>query len=535
MAYVPPITGTGTAQAMTTDAQATAINTAIDAAVLVEAGTRAAADTALDARLDVVESSSGTAVQPGDAVSVLAETVSAKIMTAAERTKLAGAADGVQIDSADMGARIALATVGNNVPLWVDGQGRLAAKGLAPALVSAILGGVLTAVDVTGPQMPMVIEGDRVPFWRKADGTLQGKGLAAPALYAPQVTADPIPASTDGRTLGRARAKAALARAGSGKLVVAGLGDSWMQGVPIPNAFQAWLAATFGDCDKGWIHANSGGHWSGVTVTPSGGWTAIDGDVDNSPPYGQGPDGQMLYATGTTDTIAITTAAATEIRLYTRKQGGVWRYRVDGGSWTTVTEGASDGSVRVTTITGLTDATHTVNIDLTGNGATVAFCGAYSLRAAAKSAFLKMGNGGSTGYDLRRYFNTTGTFWSNLAPDLVLVVLGTNDYVYAESPPAEYELALTDIITTLRAACGSDVGIVLVAPALSPTTPITPLWKYRDSAYAVALAQRVEFLNLYDLITPQAVDASVWTDTRHLNQQGGDIFARLLNFRLLGV
>ena len=77
---------------------------------------------------------------------------------------------------------------------------------------------------------------------------------------------------------------------------------------------------------------------------------------------------------------------------------------------------------------------------------------------------------------------------------------------------------------------------MLVAPALSNSTPVSaPLSQFRDAAYQVALAQGVEFLNLYDLIAPYATDASVWTDSRHLNQTGGDVVIRLLNNLLLKV
>ena len=545
MSTTLPVTGSGSSQTIGVTAAEAAIDAAIAAAVATEAGTRAAADTALDARLDVVEASSATAVQPGDPVSDLAETGSAKIMTSSERTKLAGVdaslaakADSIAIDQADMGPRLALVAVGGKVPLSLDQNGLLDAAGLAPHLVTSILGAVMTQVDVTGPNLPLIVEGNNVVMWRKADGTLQGIGLSGSTstAFAPQVTADATPAATDGRTLSKARAKAAAVRAGSGSLVVAGIGDSWMQGVPIPNAIQAWLASTFGDCDKGWIHANTAGHWSGTSLTASGGWTQVDGDVDNAPSFGQGPDGQMLYATGTSDTLTIVTQVATDLKFFTRKYGGTWRYRIDGGSWTTVAEGASDGSLRVTSVTGLSSASHTINIDLTGNGGTVAWCGAHAFRAAAKAQFLKMGNGGLTGYDARLYFAASQAAFTALAPDLVFVFLGTNDYIYAESPPSEYKLALAAIITTLRAACGANVGIVLVAPALSNSTPVSaPLSQFRDAAYQVALAQGVEFLNLYDLIAPYATDASVWTDSRHLNQTGGDVVIRLLNNLLLKV
>ena len=426
-----------------------------------------------------------------------------------------------------------------NIALWLDNNGLLNGVGISPQMLSNSSFGFIEPITWTGNKIPLVCAGSKVLLWMNDSGVLSGVGIGDgnSALYAPRVSSSAIPATTDGRSLSRARAAAAKSRAASGSLRIALLGDSWHQGLPIPNAYQAFFAGLLGGCEKSWIHANTSGQWSGVSVsvTASGGWTLIDADSSNVHPYGQGPDGQMLWTSGATETITITTAQATEIRLYTRKQGGTFRYRVDGGSWTTVADGVSDNSVRITTITGLTDTNHTVNIDTTGNAGVVAWVGAYTTRSAAKAEILKMGNGGITGFDTRSYFTSTTAIWADLNPDLVVICLGTNDYIYAESPVSEYTAAITEMVATLRSACGANVGIVLVAPALSPSAAVAPLYQYRDAAYSLALALGVEFLNLYDTVAPYAIDPSIWTDNRHLNQLGGDVAVRLLYNRLLGV
>lgn len=438
---------------------------------------------------------------------------------------------------------------GDRVPVWMTEAGSLDGLGLGPNLRRSAVSDIVTPVR-DGEAFPVLVAGDRVLMWVDAGGLhvagFKSSGLTltdvddhlAPALaeLAPRVTAGAIPASTDGRGLRRARSRAALVRGGdlSRPLRIALTGDSWTQGVAIPRALAALLTERMGGCDQVWVHGSNTGQWgAGVSVTASAGWTWLMSDTNAAWPYGCGPDGQMGWTNRTDDTLTINTPAATELRLYTRKYGGTWRWRVDGGAWTTVSEGTG-GGLTITVIGGLSDAAHVLEIDTTGNAGVLAWCGLGSRRTGAKAEVIKLGKGGQTGHDMRGYVSGVGDIWDDIDPDLVVLILGTNDYVLSESPPTEFKAAITETVTMLRASVGPDVGIVLVAPALSSTAPVTPLSAYRDAMYDLAISLGVEFLNGYDLISPNAEDPVIWADTRHLNQRGGDVLCALLNNRLMG-
>lgn len=588
--------------------------------------------TALDGKATTAQGAKAdTAVQPGNDVSVLAETATAKIMTGAERTKLAGIAagatanatdadlrnrathtgaqaistvtglqaaldaqtdalttkaDAAAVDDAATGTRVPLivaqddvvlyldpagalngrplgdpmrrsvldgvvdlvdatgpapvALVDGQAAVWLDAKGNLGARGMASTLRRAAVSDIVTDLPPEGDKVPLLLAGDRVLLWIGPDG-LSGPGIIkgiseadARAAFAPRASAGDLPASTDGRSLTRARRKAAQVRAGASEtLRVAMIGDSWTQGVAIPNAMHALLAGIMGDCGKSWVHAATSGHWSGVTVTASGGWTWLDANETTGWPYGAAPDGQMGWTSTATDTLTIVTPSCTEARIYTRRHGGTWRWRLDGGSWTTVTE-ATGGALTITTIGGLSAASHTIEIDTTGNAGVVAWCGMDTRTAGAKAEVVKIGNGGLRGIDMQTYIAGAQDILADLAPDVVICILGTNDYIYVDSTVPSFGTALATLTTTARAAAPG-VGLVFVAPALSPTTPVTPLIEYRDEAYARALALGAEYLGAYDLIAPYASDAALWNDSRHLNQTGGDVLSRLINNRLMGI
>lgn len=459
--------------------------------------------------------------------------------------RLVGVATGTdiglgKIDEITVTGLTPLVQDGARAHLWLDAIGHLGGRGLTASMRASAISDIATPVNPTGPRTPILTSGGNVLLWLEEDG-VHGQGLSPglstaeiEATYAKKGWAGDLPASTDGRTLTRVRRKAAERRGGGASpLRVALHGDSWSQGNPIPTAMASYLAEIFGDCGKSWVHAATSGHWAGVTVTASANWSWVDADTATGWPYGSSPDGQMGWTDRNDDTLTIVTPSCTEARIYTRQHGGTWRYRVDGGAYTTVNE-TTGGALTTTVITGLSAGSHTVDIDATGNAGVVAWCGMDTRTAGAKAEVIKLGNGGLTGLDMRTYITGTADIWADLAPDIVITILGTNDYIYADSTVAEFRAALDDMVSTIRPAVPG-VGFVLVAPALSPTTPVTPLSAYRDAMYSSALSLDADYLSAYDLIAPYADDPALWQNDRHLNQLGGDVLARLINNRLMGL
>ncbi|MCH2242577.1 MAG: hypothetical protein MK041_11770 [Aquabacterium sp.] len=90
----------------------------------------------------------------------------------------------------------------------------------------------------------------------------------------------------------------------------------------------------------------------------------------------QGPGGVKLR-TKTANERLTWTVRGTNVDIYTYNDaagvGADWRYRVDGGAWTTVTNDSAGVGVRKTTVTGLGAGTHTVDVESLSDG-TKTFC-----------------------------------------------------------------------------------------------------------------------------------------------------------------
>ena len=337
-----------------------------------------------------------------------------------------------------------------------------------------------------------------------------------------------VPIATEGRTLYKTKRQIGKVKAGlsGAKVRWTTVGDSWSSLLPIPTAFVNLLGEAVTTSAGTYMAANttSLGFWPGSTFAVSAGWSWSDASLTSNFPYGVGIDGHVYNTTNNTDTITITGIRGFNLTIYTRQWGGTWRYRVDGGSWVTVVEG-SDGSLRSTSIGGLTDTTHSLDIDTTGNTGRVVFLGVRNTTL-SNADINKMGNGGLTGARLRDYITGTGDMWANTNTDLVICNLGTNDYLSATSSPQDYLEGLQALTTTVKTAL-PDCGIVFIVPAQSNGTQITPLSEYRDAAYEHCLSTDCEMLNLLDMFGPYG--DNMWTDSLHPNAAGSSMIARQMN------
>ena len=407
-----------------------------------------------------------------------------------------------------------------NVPVWLT-DGQLDAAGMAPTLRDKAVSEIAPKVRAGSRLIPILGAGGQVLIWADESGLII-PGLARQSEL-PSVPARP--SITDGRSLHRARMKLAKIAAGTAeaKLKIAGIGDSWWEMPQITRAFRTYAEGKLGLSGEGFRPA-AGGNTVGPTTWTRVGWTDVDGS-DASPAftYGAGPDGNAVYSTLTTSTMALAGIVATEIRIYTYQHGGTWRYRVDGGSWVTVIENGS-GAFRVTAISALADAAHTLEIDTLGNAGTVSMAGIYSTRAISGVEVLKFGNGGTRGDRVLNYAQFLTAPMADMQPDVAVVILGTNDYRSVASPPAVYLAALQAIVAASRAAV-PDIGFVFVIPPQTSGVPVNPLSAYRDIVQPWADAQGHEVVSLLDRWSDyETANAhGLFADTLHVNSVGAGV------------
>lgn len=370
-------------------------------------------------------------------------------------------------------------------------------------------------------------------------------GGALPVTTTSSTGAEELPAATDGATLHRVRAKAAtILNSGSAIIRVATLlSDSWGDRPAIPLALKTGLVDAYGASGHGWISIDSdSGSFAmpGCTLTKSG-WSVYDASSSGAPDgtVGCGLDGKAISTTGTSATASIVVQCET-FKIGYRDTNGTFRYRIDydpedeePSEWVTVS-GTSSGDKLYEVISGLSDASHTIEIDTTGNAGTVAIHNFIALRSASGVEFHKIGNGGINAAQIATFLDLDDVQvdMNELGLDLGISILGTNDYREG-IPIATFGSVLTNGINRARTAV-PDCGHILWAPADSDGVTAIPLTDYRDEMYRLSKELGCEFFNHHKLFgTFEQADAlGQWADNLHVSDIGGFSSTREMTRRL---
>lgn len=328
--------------------------------------------------------------------------------------------------------------------------------------------------------------------------------------------------ATDGRTLFRYRARIGTLDATTlGQCKVLMLGDSWSEHARIPQQLRNVLESRIGGVSAyGWIDAIGGSPMQGLSYGRTGAWTTYSTATGGAvPAVGTGPDGRVVYTDAIDATAQITTTCES-FKIYYRDTTGSFRWRVDGGAWTTVS-GTGSGDIAVVTIDGLPHASHTFRLETVGNTGTVAILGYLATSSESGVVVHKCGSGGSTGVSMQKHLNNLTPFVADLDPDVAVIILGTNDYRTAGATVEQYSAAVNGVIDRLRSVI-PDVGIVLWAPAQSNGQEVTPLSNYVSAMSDIALNKSVEFFSNYASFGDfaQANALGMWLDALHQSPSG---------------
>lgn len=369
------------------------------------------------------------------------------------------------------------------------------------------------AINKAG-QVPVFLENGKFGAAAVADSLL-AKIQAGLPLSAP--IASRLPVCTDGRSLWKWRAKAGGydLNWGINQLKLGFMGDSWTEVTVMSRTFRDLLERKYARSGDGWQSVRNALHQDGITVEYSAEWTLVDGADTASLPYGCGLDGYNVYTSSAVATFALAGVQATDYKIFYRQTAGTFRYRIDGGAWTTVT-GTGSGGLGIVSITGLSDAVHTLDIDTTGNTSVVSLYGFYTTRAnVAGLEINKLGNTGLRSGMIQNYKQYIPGPIAHIDLDILIVILGTNDYRNADSPVSTYIDTLKYIADAWRAAV-PDIGIVFVAPPDTNGVAVEPLASYRDALYQFCIATGYEFYNAHDM-------QGTWAQMNALGHFGDDL------------
>lgn len=430
------------------------------------------------------------------------------------------------------------------VALWLE-DGDLNGKGVSrefadkSAAASSIVTGISEMVpseSVTPQLVPVVQDAEgKVSIWLE-NGDFVARGLGSSLIdiisaALSGVFQNPLK-YTDARTAWRWRtAKSKYKLSVTSKLKVGFTGDSWTEKKAIPQMMANILYSEYSKAGEGWINFASanGDTLNGMSFNISG-WTTYDAsETTVAPTYGCALDGLCLYATGTAARITLNSVSATGLSIYYKDTLGTFRYTIDGGT-PVVVAGAGTGNVAKVDITGLSSTgTHQLVIDLTGNADTVVIYGVYATISSNGVEIQKFGNANITADGYTKVLSYIPYFAQQLNPDIIFMIIGTNDYRLGRTL-SNFYTALTSWVQTYKTAL-PDTCLVLIAPPQCNATGSYPLTSYRDIMRKVATENNCEFFSLYDDFPSSYATANsygLWNDALHLNNNGADFLSREL-------
>ncbi|ENR4571658.1 hypothetical protein ACEVN9_003527 [Acinetobacter baumannii] len=344
------------------------------------------------------------------------------------------------------------------------------------------------------------------------------------------VTDAAYPIVSDSASLRQYKAKAAKLKSGiTQQLRLVMTGDSWTEHNTITNEILTLVRAAFGEAGSGWINLGTeNNQLDGISLTRAGTWAYADLNQVSSFPNGSGPDGFTLTSSTVDSTITVSgLAKGNQLTVFFGKTDGTFKYSVNGGSEVTVVASSGGSAVQTATI----PISGTSNIVFTMVSGTVVFFGMH-LRQTSGSGIevTKLGNGGSTGKDYLKISPTAqANFSSYLAPDVVVLILGTNDYRLAGNTVQTFKDGLTAIIDGYRTS-NPNCGFILIAPGNSNAPPLIPLSDFRDAIYEIAQTKQCEFYNMYDDWNTWSVENAngQWADAYHVSKSGAYRIAQKL-------
>lgn len=430
------------------------------------------------------------------------------------------------------------------VSIWLE-NGDLAVKGISDdtsdkvATSGTILPekvAMLPSEEVAPSLIPLVqdIDGNVALWLENGDFVARGLGSSLIDIISAALSGvfqKPLK-YTDARTAWRWRtAKSKYKLSVTSKLKVGFTGDSWTEKKAIPQMMANILYSEYSKAGEGWINFASanGDTLNGMSFNISG-WTTYDAsETTAEPTYGCALDGLCLYATGTAARITLNAVNATSLSIYFKDTAGVFRYTIDGGTPVVVT-GAGTGNVTKVDVTGLSSTgTHQLVIDLTGNTDTVVIYGVYASISSNGVEIQKFGNANITADGYTKVLSNISYFAQQLNPDIIFMIIGTNDYRLGRTL-SNFYTALTSWVQTYKTAL-PDTCLVLIAPPQCNATGSYPLTSYRDIMRKVATENNCEFFSLYDDFPSSYATANsygLWNDALHLNNNGADFLSREL-------
>ncbi len=328
------------------------------------------------------------------------------------------------------------------------------------------------------------------------------------------------------------RAAKARVAAGGGNARILCIGDSTTQGHTASSTINTYPANLAADLTSAGVTSNYNGWYGGSnqtmefkgTITVGSGW-----GYSASTSMG----GRLLTASSATSSLSFTPVGNTDtFKFWHIRAGsnGTMSYQVDSGSVTNINDNGANAALSVT-ISGLSLASHTIKFNYVSGG-NVYVIGVESWNSAVSSVdVINAGWGASTAGD---WAASTSSPWdpatmiTSIAPDLVLICIGINDWSTGV-PVGTYTPQMQTLIT---AAVASGADVVIVTPVPSATSFASQIIQqgFVDSMADLAVTNGLMRINEFGVIgTYVAGNAlGLYSDGQHPNDAGYAQFGSII-------
>lgn len=324
---------------------------------------------------------------------------------------------------------------------------------------------------------------------------------------------------------------------GTTQAVVAWIGDSWINSAGrLHSPLKTILQAEYGAAGAGYCSASIEPTVpAGVTRNRAGTWTDRN---KGTTPKGYGPD---LFDAITTDaatpaSVDWTSTATDFLLLYLQQAGGgSFRWRIDSEAWTTVSTDDTPTELGTVSITGLSDASHVLTVEVvSAGGAGICMLGVDCKVAGNGVRVHKLGASGSTAASWTAHPDgaVLAAALAVMAPNVIAVTLGTNDHSNSVDPAA-FAASIEALLVT---AIGSlDAQALIVSPADNGNTAVYTVQDYVSELRSSSVAEGYAMFDSLLLLGPyaEASARALYDDASHINATAGRIITGTLLDELL--
>jgi len=309
------------------------------------------------------------------------------------------------------------------------------------------------------------------------------------------------------------------------------IGDSNTEMGHIASGLNTLLKEQFGDSGSGYVPMHDGKLGvllpKTIAVRNDDGWKKFDMfDGHRLPPPYLAPDGNWVTSVraGVTTTVTFT-GAAIDIYWLGQPEGGAIQVVLDGEPGKPISTAAPTLAVHKTNIPSPKAGDHVLT--LTAGDGKVTLVGADALAGAGnrRAVVHKWGNGFATTKDfLAIEEGILRTGLEELNPQVLVLLLGTNDHNIDKSSPEAFESQLVQLLERIKKAVPKATIVLTSTFATNTDAARTLLPKYLTTAYPNAAQKAGVFY--WDMSTWfGAFNRQRMVDNYHCNAEGGKLIA----------